>query len=113
MGESKVHLVVPSFVNGCDVLGGFFDDGNQNETNEATLVSMVILGGGGVHLRVLDVVFVDDVFDLVNEEDGHECDHSNSEGNGNNAFRCRELGFVGISVLISIFLLIGLQNFSV
>lgn len=58
-------------------------------------------------------MFIDNVFNLVNQEDCHECDHGNSEGNGKNAFRCGELSFVRISVLISIFLLISLQDFSV
>lgn len=39
--ESKVHLVVPSLVNGCDVLGGFFDDGNQDQAHKAKLISVV------------------------------------------------------------------------
>lgn len=59
------------------------------------------------------MTFVDNVFDLVDEEDGHERNHGDGEGNGNNTFRCRELGFVGVPVLVSIFLLISLQDLSV
>lgn len=39
MGKGEVHLVVPSFIDGCDVFGSFFDNRNQNETNEAMIIS--------------------------------------------------------------------------
>ena len=32
--KGEVHLIVPGFVNGGEVLGGFFDEGNENETHE-------------------------------------------------------------------------------
>ena len=32
--EGEVHLIVPGFVDGREVLGGFFDEGNENETHE-------------------------------------------------------------------------------
>lgn len=47
VGESEVHLVVPSLVNGCNMLGGLFDNGNQDQTNEATLISKTSCGGTG------------------------------------------------------------------
>ena len=34
MCEGEVHLVVPGFVNGGEVLGSFFDEGNKDETHE-------------------------------------------------------------------------------
>lgn len=66
-----------------------------------------------LYVRILNMMFLDDVFNLVDEENGHERDHGNGEGNGKNAFRCRELSFVGISVLVSIFFLVSLQDLSV
>ena len=32
--KGEVHLIVPGFVNGGEVLGGFFDEGNKDETHE-------------------------------------------------------------------------------
>lgn len=32
--KSEVHLIVPCFVNGGEMLGGFFDEGNKDETHE-------------------------------------------------------------------------------
>ena len=34
MCKSEVHLIVPGFVDGGEVLGGFFDEGDEDETHE-------------------------------------------------------------------------------
>ena len=34
MRKGEVHLIVPGFVNGGEMLGGFFDEGNEDETHE-------------------------------------------------------------------------------
>lgn len=65
------------------------------------------------YLRVLDMMLFDDVLDLVDEEDGHKSDHSDGEDDVNDALRGSQLSFVGVSVLIGVFLLVGLQDFSV
>lgn len=42
VGECEVHLVVPSFVHGGDVLGGLLDQRYKNETHEAVGDAMVL-----------------------------------------------------------------------
>ena len=42
VGECEVHLVVPSFVNGGDVLGGLLDQRHKDETHEAVRDAMVL-----------------------------------------------------------------------
>jgi hypothetical protein len=108
MGEGEVHLIIPGFVNGCDVLGSFFDHGYEDKTNKTVDISMISVSNLDDYLRILDVMLLYDVFDLLDEEDSHEYDHSNSKSNGNNAFGCSQFSFVGISVLVGVLLLVSL-----
>lgn len=41
VGEGEVHLVVVSFVHGCDVFGYLFDDGDEDQTHETVAYALV------------------------------------------------------------------------
>jgi hypothetical protein len=95
------------------MFGSFFDQGYEDKTNEAGILLVSDSEMLELYLRVLNMMFSDNVFNFVDEEDSHECHHGDGKSDGNNAFRQCQLRFVGIQMLVGILLLIGFQDFCV
>ena len=89
MRQGEVHLVIPGFVNGSEVLRYLFDEGDEDET----------------HKGVGDVVGADDEVDFGDEEDGVEGDAGEGDDEGDDAFGEGELVFgeVDVPVVVALF----------
>ena len=94
MGESKVHLVVPGFVDGGKVLCDFLDEGHEDETHEG----------------VGNVALFDDERDFLDEENRVQGNAGEGDSKGNNTFCEGELILFEIDVTIAVFLLVGLKH---
>jgi hypothetical protein len=86
----EIHAVVPSLVDGGDVLRGLLDEGDQDETHE----------------KIRHAVFLDDVGDFLHEIDGHEGNEGDRDGKRDDAFGESKLGLVEIVVVVFVFVLI-------
>ena len=109
--QGEVHLIVPCFIDGCEVFCGFFDERYEDETHEANEeLAHVSSMCGRLHLRVLDVVLDHNIVDLLHKEDGHKRNASNGDDQCENDFCEGELLLTQISVSIGVFAIVGVES---
>jgi hypothetical protein len=92
--ESEVDLVVPGLVESCQVLGGLFDEWDQDETHE----------------RIRDAGLFHDWFDLVDEGDGDEGHKGDGDGERDDAFGEREFRLRPVFMGVDISLLVVFED---
>jgi hypothetical protein len=92
--ECEIDLAVPGFVDGGEMLGGFFDKGQHDEAEEL----------------VWDAGF-DDVFDALDEEDGEEGDDGEREDERDDAFCKGEFGLGEVFVVVEVGVFVGFEDF--
>jgi hypothetical protein len=68
------------------------------------------MGGRRLHLRISDVMFIDDVLDFLDQEDSHKSDDNNAEGDCDDSLSHREFVLVHIAFSVRIFAVIATEN---
>ena len=71
MSQCHVHLVVPSFIDGSQMFGKFFDERNEDQADKA----------------IGDMPIDNDELNLFNKADCDDCDESNCNDESNHTFR--------------------------
>lgn len=90
MGESHVHLVVPSFIDGSKMLGKLLNYGNENKANEA----------------VRNSALPHDERNLLHQVDGNDCDQGDSNTQSENTFGEGKFLFLLAFILLLLVLLL-------
>ena len=93
MGDGKIHLVVPSFVDGGQVLGGLFDKRDKDQAHEG----------------VADTSF-DNVVNFFDEEDCVQGDAGEGDADSDEAFDQSQFVFDQVNVSVAIPLLVHLED---
>lgn len=94
MGKCHVDLVVVGFIDGEEMLGNLFDQGNENETNKGVADSTLY-----------------NVGDLKDEEDGHKRDAGQGNDKGDNDFDHGEFGLLQLLVAVLVVTVVFLVDF--
>lgn len=92
--HGQIDLVIPGFVDGSQMLGKFFDQGNKNETHE----------------RVADMSPFDDKLDLHDENNSGPSNEADGDHQSNNAFSQSQLSLGLVLVLVSVIVLVLLKD---
>lgn len=115
--QCEVHSVVPGLVDGCEVLGEFLDKGDEDETEEpgACSVPHIVMttSGSRRNLRILDVSFVDDELDLLDQEHHAKRYATERDDKGDNTFSECQLVLPGVPVTVLILLFVAFEHFIV
>jgi hypothetical protein len=93
MEQCEIDLAVPRFVYGCQVLGCFFDEREEDEAEE-------LIGNAGL----------DYILDALDEEDGQKRDQGEREDETNGAFCQGKFGLGEVRGAIQITVLVGFED---